>query len=161
MQTVRVRLADMSFRKTDGPSIRDENQLKMLVKKNTGSNGYVQWAVIEKKFRPKDPHRWGATTASALRNIHRRRLIRNRYDRRHLQFEQDDEGEAELSEDNQEEEVLLLSEDLSEDDFSDDTIDISPDFDGFDKALGRNVIGCCEKEQMMLAYMLDDLVKGI
>lgn len=50
---------------------------------------------------------------------------------------------------------------LSEDDFSDDTIDISPDFDGFDRALGRNVIGCCEKEHMMLAYMLDDLVKGI
>lgn len=119
MQTVRVRLADMSFRKTNGPSFRDEQQLKMLVKNNTRSNGHVQWA--------------------------------------DLQFEQDDEEDAELSEDNQEEEVLLLSED----DFSDDTIDISPDFDGFDRALGRNVIGCCEKEHMMLAYMLDDLVKGI
>lgn len=156
MQNVRVRLADMSFSKTNNrPSVRDEQQLKKLVKNNTRSNGHVQWAVIEKQFRPKDRHCWGATTASALRNLHKRRTKRNRYD--HLQFEQDDEGDAELSEDNhEEEEVFLLSED-----FSDDTIDISPNFDGFDRALGRNAIGCCDKEHLMLAYMLDDLVKGI
>ena len=158
MQTVRVRLADMSFRKTDGPSVRDKQQLKKLVKNNTKFNGHVQRAVIEKQFRPKDRHCWGATTASALRNLHKRRTKRNRYDRRHLQFEQDDEGDAELSEDNHEEEEVLL---LSEDDFSDDTIDISPNFDGFDRAIGRNAIGCCDKEHMMLAYILDDLFKGI
>jgi hypothetical protein len=153
MQTVRVRLADMSFMKTGGPSARDEQQLQKLVKNNTRSNGRVQWAVIVKKFCPKDRHRWGATTASALRNLHKRRTKRNRYDHRHLQFKQDDEDDSELSE---EEELLLLSEH----DFSDDTIDISPNFDGFDRALGRNA-GCCDKEHIMLAYILDDLVKGI
>ena len=125
MQTVRVRLADISFRKVDGHSVRDEEQFKKLVKNNTRSNGRVQWAVIEKQFCPKDRHCWGATTASALRHLHNRRIQRNRYDRIPLQFKQDHEDNAELS------------DELSDDNLSDsgDTIDISPNFDGFDRAL--------------------------
>lgn len=160
MQTVKVRLADMSFSKTCGPSVRDELQLKKLVKMNTKSNGRVQWSVIQKQFFPKD--RWGATTVSALRKLHKRRTKRNRYGRRHQHsFEQDEyENEAgyEYCEDNYGDEEVLL---LSEDDFSDDAIDISPRFDGFDIVLGSDVIDYYDKEQMMLTYMLDDLVKGI
>ena len=158
MQTVKVRLADMSFSKTSGPSVRDELQLKKLVENNTKSNGQVQWSVIQKQFFPKD--RWGATTASALRNLHKRRTKRNRYGRRHQHSFEQEENEAgyEYCEDNYEDEEVLL---LSEDDFSDDAIDVSPHFDGFDIVLGSDVIDYYDKEQMMLTYMLDDLVKGI
>ena len=151
-------IMQMSFRKTSGPSVRDEEQLKKLVKSNTKPNGHVQWAVIEKQFCPKDRDRWGKTTASALKNLHRRRTKRNPHGRRHPQFKQDDEDDDELSKDNHGEEEVFL---FSEDDFSNDTIEISPHFDGFDRVLRRNVDNCWDIDQMMLAFMLDDLVKGI
>jgi hypothetical protein len=153
MQTVTIRLADMSFRKTSGPSFRDELQLEQLVKSNTMSNGHVRWAVIEKQFHPKDRHCWGATTVSALRNLYKRRSKRYR----HKEDEYEDTTEYKWSDANHEGDNAAL---LSDNDLFDDTINISPEFNGFDRALGRDD-NHCDKEHMMLMYMLDDLVKGI
>jgi hypothetical protein len=158
MQTVTVRLAGMSYKKRSAPSVRDELQLQKLVKINTKSNGQVQWSVIQKQFRPKDTHCWGATTRSALRNLHKRRTKRNRYCHKLKQDEHEDYSESEYCEDNHEEDQVLL---LSDYDFSDNEIDISPHFDGFNRVLQSNIIDYYNNDQLMLANFLDDLVKDI
>ena len=141
---VAIRLANMSFTVYSGPSQRDEAQLRHLVNKHRKKNGHVKWTIVEKEFCPQDKHRWGATSASALRNLHKRREKRKRYTR----------GRSSSSSET-EDEVLLLSENefLVDDKFN---IDISPHFDGFDEVLSVD-----ETVQMILAYIFDDSVKGI